>query len=70
MVPTQNGGRIRKMKKVKKTHVWVSTGRKTTLKDGRKRTVYKCAVTGQTSVKSVPVRNGKRVAVYTRIRTL
>jgi len=46
---------------------WASTGRKTTTKDGARRTVYRDAATGALATKRVSVRKGKRVARYVKL---
>ena len=61
------GGRSRK---VRKGSSWVSTGRKATVKDGSKRTLYKnAAKPGDLRVKRFSLRNGKRTAIYVQPST-
>jgi hypothetical protein len=45
----------------------VSTGRKTTLKDGSKRTVYRDSKTGAHATKRMVERNGKTSARYVKV---
>ena len=60
----QGGG-----KKAKPSHhraKWTSTKRKVVTRSGAKKTLYRCAATGETRVKRMVERNGVRVATYVR----
>ncbi len=53
--------------KTRAAHVWVSTGRTVTLRDGSKRSLYKnAAKPGDLRVRRMAVRAGKSVATYVK----
>ena len=59
------GGKKRSAsKKAKKPSAWTRTARKTTCKNGDRKTLYKNSATGKLAVRKFVTRNGKRVASY------